>query len=77
VPSTSQSSSYKWLLIVVIQRYLGVRLDFLGNLLVLGIGLIGVGFRTSVDPSKLGVVMTYALTIVSLTFLAFVVRMLK
>ncbi|CAE6373370.1 unnamed protein product [Rhizoctonia solani] len=48
---------------IACQRYLGVRLDFLGNLLVLGIGLIGVGFRTSVDPSKLGVVMTYALTI--------------
>ncbi|KAF8699270.1 Multidrug resistance-associated ABC transporter, partial [Rhizoctonia solani] len=48
---------------ITCQRYLGVRLDFLGNLLVLGIGLIGVGFRTSADPSKLGIVMTYALTI--------------
>ncbi|KAF8753349.1 Multidrug resistance-associated ABC transporter [Rhizoctonia solani] len=48
---------------IACQRYLGVRLDFLGNLLVLGIGLIGVGFRTSADPSKLGIVMTYALTI--------------
>jgi hypothetical protein len=48
----------------MVQRYLGVRLDFLGNLLILGIGLIAVGFRTSADPSKLGVVLTYALTIV-------------
>ncbi|KAG8710747.1 hypothetical protein FRC09_020949 [Ceratobasidium sp. 395] len=48
---------------IACQRYLGVRLDFLGNLLVLGIGLIAVGFRTSADPSKLGVVLTYALTI--------------
>ncbi|KEP49841.1 multidrug resistance-associated ABC transporter [Rhizoctonia solani 123E] len=48
---------------IACQRYLGVRLDFLGNLLILGIGLIAVGFRTSVDPSKLGVVLTYALTI--------------
>ncbi|QRV79190.1 ABC transporter transmembrane region [Ceratobasidium sp. AG-Ba] len=48
---------------IACQRYLGVRLDFLGNLLILGIGLIAVGFRTSADPTKLGVVMTYALTI--------------
>ncbi|CUA66748.1 hypothetical protein RSOLAG22IIIB_00195 [Rhizoctonia solani] len=48
---------------IACQRYLGVRLDFLGNLLILGIGLIAVGFRTSADPSKLGVVLTYALTI--------------
>jgi hypothetical protein len=30
---------------------------FLGNLLVLGIALFGVGLRTSVSPSKLGVVL--------------------
>ncbi|CAE6409408.1 unnamed protein product [Rhizoctonia solani] len=48
---------------IACQRYLGVRLDLLGNVLILGIGLIGVGFRKSVDPSKLGVIMTYALTI--------------
>ncbi|KAH7339705.1 P-loop containing nucleoside triphosphate hydrolase protein [Rhizoctonia solani] len=48
---------------IACQRYLGVRLDFLGNLLILAIGLIAVGFRTSTDPSKLGVVLTYALTI--------------
>ncbi|CAE6417184.1 unnamed protein product [Rhizoctonia solani] len=48
---------------IACQRYLGVRLDFLGNLLILGIGLIAVGFRTNADPSKLGVVLTYALTI--------------
>ncbi|KAB5591062.1 Oligomycin resistance ATP-dependent permease YOR1 [Ceratobasidium theobromae] len=48
---------------IACQRYLGVRLDFLGNLLILGIGLIAVGFRDSADPSKLGVVLTYALTI--------------
>jgi ATP-binding cassette subfamily C (CFTR/MRP) protein 1 len=47
------------------QRYLGVRLDFLGNLLILGIGLISVGFRDSANPTQLGVVLTYALTIVS------------
>lgn len=30
----------------------------LGNLLVLGIGLFGVGFRDTVSPGKLGVVLT-------------------
>jgi ATP-binding cassette, subfamily C (CFTR/MRP), member 1 len=30
---------------IALQRWLGVRLDFLGNILVLGIGLFGVGFR--------------------------------
>ncbi|EJD44619.1 ATP-dependent bile acid permease [Auricularia subglabra TFB-10046 SS5] len=45
------------------QRWLGVRLDLLGNVLVLGIGLIAVGFRNTTNPSKMGVVMTYSLTI--------------
>lgn len=49
-------------LTITLQRWLGVRLDFLGNLLVLGIALFGVGFRTTVDPSKLGVVLTYGLS---------------
>ncbi|RDX46560.1 multidrug resistance-associated ABC transporter [Lentinus brumalis] len=48
---------------VAIQAWLGVRLDILGNLLILGIGLFAAGFRRSVDPSKIGVVMTYALSI--------------
>ncbi len=47
---------------VAIQAWLGVRLDILGNLLILGIGLFAAGFRRSVDPSKIGVVMTYALS---------------
>jgi len=48
---------------IAAQRWLGVRLDLLGNALVLGIGLIAVGFRNTTDPSKMGVVMTYALSI--------------
>lgn len=46
---------------IILQRWLGVRLDFLGSLLVLGVALFGVGFRSSVSPSKLGVVLTYSL----------------
>ncbi|KAM0755919.1 ATP-dependent bile acid permease [Meredithblackwellia eburnea MCA 4105] len=48
---------------VTLQRWLGIRLDFLGNILVLGISLFGVGFRNTVSPSKLGVVLTYSLSI--------------
>ncbi|CED82131.1 multidrug resistance-associated abc transporter [Phaffia rhodozyma] len=48
---------------ITLQRWLGVRLDFLGNILVLGIGLFGVGFRETISPSKLGVVLTYSLSV--------------
>ncbi|TFK50066.1 multidrug resistance-associated ABC transporter [Heliocybe sulcata] len=48
---------------VAIQRWLGVRLDFFGNILILGIGLFAAGFRTTVDPSKIGVVLSYSLSI--------------
>ena len=47
---------------IAIQRWLGVRLDILGNILILGIGLFAAGFRTSVDPSKIGVVLSYTLS---------------
>jgi ABC-type multidrug transport system fused ATPase/permease subunit len=50
-------------LTVIAQRWLGIRLDFLANLLVLGIGLFAVGFRTSSSPSKTGVVLSYTLAI--------------
>ena len=48
---------------VAIQQWLIVRLDFFGNLLVLGIGLFAAGFRSTVDPSKIGVVLSYTLSI--------------
>ncbi|KAI0700341.1 multidrug resistance-associated ABC transporter [Cytidiella melzeri] len=47
---------------VVIQRWLSIRLDFLGNLLILGIALFAAGFRKKVDPSKIGVVLSYTLS---------------
>lgn len=47
---------------IAIQQWLGSRLDFLGNLLVLGIGLFAAGFSTSVNPSKIGVVLSYTLS---------------
>ncbi|EIW55759.1 multidrug resistance-associated ABC transporter [Trametes versicolor FP-101664 SS1] len=48
---------------IAIQRWLGVRLDILGNILILGICLFAAGFRSSVDPSKIGVVLSYTLSI--------------
>ncbi|KAH9849408.1 multidrug resistance-associated ABC transporter [Lenzites betulinus] len=48
---------------IAIQRWLGVRLDILGNMLILGICLFAAGFRNTVDPSKIGVVLSYTLSI--------------
>ncbi|EJU01830.1 hypothetical protein DACRYDRAFT_52395 [Dacryopinax primogenitus] len=50
---------------ITLQRWLGMRLDFLGNCLILGIGLFSVGFRNTVDPSKAGVVLSYTLSSMS------------
>ena len=47
---------------VAIQRWLGVRLDFLGNILILGIALFASGFRETVSPAKTGVVLSYTLS---------------
>ncbi|KAL0958936.1 hypothetical protein HGRIS_014252 [Hohenbuehelia grisea] len=46
---------------IAIQRWLAMRLDLLGNILVLGISLFAAGFRNTVNPSKVGVVLSYAL----------------
>lgn len=37
---------------ILIQRWLGVRLDLFGNTLILGIALFAAGLRRSTDPSK-------------------------
>lgn len=46
---------------VAIQTWLGLRLDLLGNLLILGIGLFAAGERYNIDPAKVGVVLSYSL----------------
>ncbi|KAJ3720533.1 multidrug resistance-associated ABC transporter [Lentinula raphanica] len=48
---------------ISLQRWLSIRLDFLGNLLILGIALFAAGFRATVNPSKIGVVLSYTLSI--------------
>ncbi|KAH8110166.1 multidrug resistance-associated ABC transporter [Phellopilus nigrolimitatus] len=47
---------------VSIQRWLSVRLDLFGNILVLGIALFAAGFRKTVNPSSIGVVLSYSLS---------------
>ncbi|KAF9466028.1 multidrug resistance-associated ABC transporter [Collybia nuda] len=48
---------------ISIQRWLAVRLDLFGNILIFGIGLFAAGFRNTVNPSKIGVVLSYTLSI--------------
>jgi len=48
---------------ISIQRWLAVRLDLFGNILILGIALFAAGFRTTISPSKVGVVLSYTLSI--------------
>ncbi|KAG2004754.1 ATP-binding cassette transporter [Coprinopsis cinerea AmutBmut pab1-1] len=50
-------------MMITIQRWLAVRLDLIGNLLLLGIVLFAAGFRNSVNPARIGVVLTYTLSI--------------
>ncbi|KAG8813820.1 hypothetical protein FRC19_002163 [Serendipita sp. 401] len=52
-----------YLVSVLIQRWLAMRLDFIANILVLGIGLFAVGVRNTSDPSRTGVVLSYTLSI--------------
>lgn len=48
---------------IVLRNWLAIRLDMFGNILVLGISLFAIGERTSVSPSKVGVVLSYSLSI--------------
>ncbi|KAF5360296.1 hypothetical protein D9758_009166 [Tetrapyrgos nigripes] len=51
---------------ISIQRWLSIRLDLFGNILIFGIALFAAGFRTSANPSNIGVVLTYTLSITQL-----------
>ncbi|TFK57912.1 hypothetical protein BDN72DRAFT_172490, partial [Pluteus cervinus] len=48
---------------ISIQRWLAVRLDVFASLLILGIGLFAAGFRTTISPAKIGVVLSYSLAV--------------
>ncbi|KAJ7175337.1 multidrug resistance-associated ABC transporter [Mycena filopes] len=51
-----------YLMTITLQLWLGLRLDVFGNILIFGIALFAAGFRNSVDPSKIGVVLSYTLS---------------
>ncbi|KAH8822118.1 multidrug resistance-associated ABC transporter [Flagelloscypha sp. PMI_526] len=48
---------------ISIQRWLSVRLETFGSILVLGIGLFAAGYRSTVNPAKIGNVLAYTLQI--------------
>ncbi|KAF9255406.1 ABC transporter [Marasmius fiardii PR-910] len=50
-------------LTVVNQRWLGVRLDFLGALMTFSVALLIVGTRFTISPAQTGVVLSYILNI--------------
>ncbi|KAJ6570148.1 ABC transporter, partial [Mycena vulgaris] len=45
------------------QRWLGIRLDFLGSLLTFVVSMLAVGARFTVSPSQTGVVLAYILSV--------------
>lgn len=54
---------------IAIQRWLSVRLDLFGNFLILGIALFACGFKSTVNPSRIGVVLSYSLSSVFFSLL--------
>ncbi|KAJ7123626.1 multidrug resistance-associated ABC transporter [Mycena epipterygia] len=51
-----------YLMTITLQCWLSLRLDVFGNILILGIALFAVGFRHTINPSQIGVVLSYTLT---------------
>ena len=47
---------------ISIQRWLAVRLDVFANILIFGIALFAAGFRHTINPAKVGVVLSYTLS---------------
>ncbi|KAJ7459489.1 multidrug resistance-associated ABC transporter [Mycena galericulata] len=52
-----------YLMTITLQCWLAIRLDVFGNILIFGIALFAAGFRHTVNPSKIGVVLSYTLSI--------------
>jgi ABC-type multidrug transport system fused ATPase/permease subunit len=50
-------------LTVTNQRWLGIRLDFLGTLLTFAVALLVVGTRFSISPSQTGVTLSYIISV--------------
>ncbi|KAJ7123757.1 multidrug resistance-associated ABC transporter [Mycena epipterygia] len=52
-----------YLMTITLQCWLSLRLDVFGNVLILGIALFAAGFRHTINPSQIGVVLSYTLSI--------------
>ena len=50
-------------LTVTNQRWLGIRLDFLGILLTFVVAILSVAARYSISPSQMGVVLSYIISV--------------
>ncbi|KAH9013509.1 ABC transporter [Lactarius pseudohatsudake] len=48
---------------VTSQRWLGIRLDFLGTLLTLFVAMLVVGTRFSISPAQTGVILSYVISV--------------
>ncbi|KAF7327422.1 ABC transporter protein [Mycena kentingensis (nom. inval.)] len=48
---------------VVNQRWLGIRLDFLGSILTFVVAMLAVGARFTISPSQTGVILSYILSV--------------
>jgi hypothetical protein len=67
------ASSAYWLT-VVNQRWLGIRLDFLGASLTLAVALLTVGTRFTISPGQTGVVLSYVLLVQLVMFGYYILR---
>jgi hypothetical protein len=45
------------------QRWLSIRLDFLGSVSIFCVSILTVGTRFSISPAQTGVVLSYMLTV--------------
>lgn len=61
LPLTSIISAY-WLTYTN-QRWLGIRLDFLGILLTFVVAILAVGTRFSISPAQTGVTLSYIISV--------------
>ncbi|KAI9225298.1 MAG: P-loop containing nucleoside triphosphate hydrolase protein [Piptocephalis tieghemiana] len=61
--SLMDSNNEAYYLTIVIQRWLGVRLETVATILIFCATLFAVSARHSVDPSKVGLVISYALQV--------------
>lgn len=67
-PSRADKSTRAYWISTTNQRWLSLRLDFLGSLLLLAVSLLCVGARFTISPAQTGVVVSYMLTIQSVSY---------